>query len=288
MSKLQSNTLSLNQTNFVAGTKSTFTYRLPQPREFSSEDTISLQEISFYNSFFNIEESRLNNSFSLMWNANTSVQYDFTIEDSYLEISDINEFLKAQCLLNKLYMTEDATGKIIQFVTVETIISRYLAELKFYELPTAAQATTLGYSIPAGATWSLPSTAKTPQIIFSDNNFGTLLGFNPSQTIPTTPQSVYTQVISDNVPQIVPVTNILIGCNLINNNYTIPNTILSSVPINGAFGSLLFFQNSSANYSNIKASRFDTITITFYDQLNNELTMLDKSINILLNLKTTK
>ena len=41
MSKLQSNTLSLNQTNFVKDTNGTFTYRLPRPREFSSEDTVS-------------------------------------------------------------------------------------------------------------------------------------------------------------------------------------------------------------------------------------------------------
>jgi hypothetical protein len=286
MSKLRSNTLSFDRTHYVEGTKGTFTYRLPQPREYGSEDTISLQEISFYNSFFNIEAHRNNNKFSIIWNADTSVQYDFTIEDSYLEISDINEYLKAQCLINKLYMIETATGKTVQFVTCETIASRYIVEFKFYELPTSAQATTLGYTIPSGATWSFPTSAKTPQVVFANNEFGTLLGFNPSQTIPTTPQSSYTQILSDNVPQIVPVTNIKIGCNLINNEYTIPNTIMSSVPLNGAFLDLLFFQNSSAHYSNIKPSRYDEITIRFYDQLNNELSILDKNINILLNIKT--
>ena len=183
-------------------------------------------------------------------------------------------------------MVEDSTGKIIQFVTCETILSRYLVEFKFYELPTTSQATSLGYSIPAGGTWSSPSSAKSPQIIFQDNEFRTLLGFNKSQTIPLVPATSYTQIISDHVPQIIPVTNIQLGCNLINNDYTIPNSIMSSVPINGAFGSLLFFQNSSAHYSNIKPSRFDEITIKFYDQLNNELKLRDKNINILLNIKT--
>ena len=100
MSKLQSNTLILNQTNFVDNTNGTFTYRLPRPREVSSEDTVSLQEISFYNSFFNIEAFRNNNSFSLMWSANTSVRYNFTIEDSYNFCINDNFF---KCVMILLY-----------------------------------------------------------------------------------------------------------------------------------------------------------------------------------------
>lgn len=286
MSKLFSQTLSLNQTHYVEGTESTFTYKLPQSREFSPEDTVGFQEISFYNSFFNIESSRNNNQFKIIWNADTTTEYTITIDDSYLTIADLNELIKAKCLEHKLYLVEDATGKMINYITLGVIASQYKVEFKFYPLETSAQSTALGYSKPAGATWDFPTTPKTPQFEFLSNDFNNLLGFPKNTTYPTTVQSAQTQVVSPNIPQILTVTNVQLSCNLINNPYTIPQSILSSIPVNGDFGNLLYFQNASGNYSNIKGARYDQITVSFLDQLGKPLVFRDRNINILLNIKS--
>ena len=95
----------LNSTNQDPLQSNRFIYKFPSNAQFSKNDKVSLQGVSMYNSIFNIESSRANNKFSLMWNADTSVQYDFTILDGNYSVSDLNYQLQFFCVENGLYMT---------------------------------------------------------------------------------------------------------------------------------------------------------------------------------------
>ena len=173
----RSSTICLNSKHHVTDTVNTFEYKFPSPQSFLPTDTIALQEISIYNSFFNITESAKNNRFSIIWNANTAVQYDFIIPDSFLDVDGINAYLIQQMTLNKLYMINTATGDYVYYIAVVTNASQYACQFYISALPTSTLATSGGLTIPAGATWTFPTaTAKTPQIIFNDA-FGLLLGF---------------------------------------------------------------------------------------------------------------
>lgn len=279
----RSSTISINGTHLMIGSKNKFEYHFPTAQQFSTTDTISLQEISIYNSFFNITGRDKNNKFSIIWNANTTVQYDFTIPDSFLDVDGINAYLLQQMTLNKLYLIDDITGEFVYYITLTTNASQYASQFYITPLPTSAQATSLGLSIPSGATWTLPGTETTPQILFNDA-FGTLLGFTGA-TYPPAPENILYTKLSNITPQIVSITNVMIGCNFINNEYSLPNNLISAIPINGAIGSLLYFSNASANFSNIHSGTYSSCIISFYDQYGIPLEMKDTNINVLLNIK---
>ena len=259
-----SSSIAINSKNFLQGSTNKFIYNFPSPVKFQKGDTLTIQECSIYNQFFNITALNGNNTFSIRWNANTITQYNFVIPDSYLDVTDINAYIKQQCILNKLYMIETATGQYISFIELKTNPSRYATEFYMIPLPTSSQAASLGYTIPAGATWSYPVSSSVPQIIIT-TGFGKLIGFEAA-TYPSATQQTNYEVISQITPEIVIITNILIGCNLVNNPYSIPSNIVTAFPIASAFGSLLTYLNANASYCSIHDGFYHQIVIDFYDQ----------------------
>jgi hypothetical protein len=57
-----------------------------------------------------------------------------------------------------------SNGDIVYFVEILENASLYKIQLNLYAIPTAAQATTLSYTIPSGASWSSPTTSETPTL----------------------------------------------------------------------------------------------------------------------------
>ena len=157
-------TIIINSSHQDTSTTNRFVYRFPQNVKFQKGDTVALQSISMYNSIFNVEATRSNNVIQLIWNADTTVTYTFTIPDGNYSIAQLNYFLQQQCVLNKLYAT-NATGDYIYFIELLTNSTRYACQINSYCLPTSAQATGLGYVKPAGATWDWPSSAKNVQFV---------------------------------------------------------------------------------------------------------------------------
>lgn len=91
----------LNQTHFDSSSTNRFVYRFPSNMKFTKQ-TIALQSISMMNTFYNIEASRNNNQFSIIWNADTAVIYDFIIPDGYYTIAMLNGFIRKECKRHKL------------------------------------------------------------------------------------------------------------------------------------------------------------------------------------------
>jgi hypothetical protein len=168
-------TIIINTSNHVENTDNQYIYTFPSTVKFNDGDAIGVSSIALYNSTFNITSSRGNNTFTISWNANTTTTFNITIPDGYYSVENLNFFLHQQCILNNLYVTNSSSQNVY---FLEFIINppRYAVSLNAYPIPTAAQATTLGYTQPSGATWVYPATAKCPQITFG-TDFGALIGY---------------------------------------------------------------------------------------------------------------
>lgn len=270
-------TLILNSSNYVVGTTNTFIYSLPSSVNFK-KSKVGIATVAVYNSSFNITSQRGNNTVNLVWNANTNVSYTFTFPSGYYSINEINAFLQSKMYENNLYCLSGT--KVIYFFEIVQNSIRYSVQLNSYFLPTSANATTLGYTLPPGASWAFPTASQTPQLTFGAT-FGTLIGFGP-QTYPATIQTTSQSKVSETTPQISTVDSYILTCNLINSRYSIPQNVFFSLPLTGALGSLITYNASSLIMSDIAPNNYNQIVIKFYDQLFNVLQMNDFDICIQL------
>ena len=279
-----SKTVIINSKNYVANSNNTFNYVLPTDCVFESTSKVGLQAIYMYNSTFNISSRIGNNTFQIIWNANTTTTYNITIPDGYYSGSDLNYYIQSQFVANNLYMTSNNGTNFEYFTEILVNSIRYAFQINTYNLPTASQATTLGFSMPSGATWSLPTVSCSPQIILC-SGLGVLLGFNNALTYPflSTIGSDQTY-LSDSTPIISPVNSYLLTLNLINSNLSIPTNIFYSIPLNVSFGSLISIGNSNIIYNQISPGRYRNFSIQFLDQTYNPLYLNDTEVVIVLSI----
>ena len=273
-------TIILNSSNYVAGSGNKYVYVLPQSYKSSQNDAIGVASVSIYNSTFNITSLRSNNTITIYWNANTQTSFTLIIPDGYYSATDLNYQIQQFCILNNLYCT-NASGNYIYFIEIQQNAPRYALQLNLYYLPTAANATTLGYSKPSGASWSFPSGNYCPQVVVSQG-VGALLGLS-SGTYPSTSTTTSNQqFISTTTPVISPIDSYILTCNLINSPYTIPSNAFFTIPLNASLGQLVTVNPSQIVFNTIAPNVYSNITIMLYDQLFNPLVLNDKEMTLSL------
>ena len=248
-------TLSLNSGNIVRGTNnSQLQYNFPSGSIVLKEgDQIALSSISMYNSVFNFTAALQNNSFTYYWIDGTANVV--TITDSFLDVDGLNDYLHQTMLTNKHYLIENATGNFVWFLTFQVNVSVYKIEISCFPMTLATYVTTgtsPPYSRPSGATWLMPTVNTiTPYIFIPATNIRTTLGFpsglyfsgtagtgsneplitgTPPNQVQNSPKTSITVLSSSNVPQITSLTSYLLTCTLVNNNFSIPNTLVAAFP----------------------------------------------------------
>lgn len=272
-------TIILNSTNYVAGSGNEFVYRFPSSVKFAEGDQIGLQSIAIYNSTFNVSSSLGNNSITLVWNASSPVSYTFTIPDGYYSVPQLNYFLQQKMVENKLYVV-NSSSQNVYFAEIVVNEPRYAVSINLYPIPTSAEATTLGYTQPSGATWSYPAAGACPQLTLS-SGFGSLLGFEAG-TYPTlATESTTQQFISTQTPKLNVVDSYILTCSLIHNNYSIPSDAFYQVPLNAGLGELITIQNEIV-FNDIASNTYLQISIKFFDQLFNKLVLNDTQLTMSL------
>lgn len=191
--------LLLNSSHYKGN--STFSIKLSSQLKAPDEvQAVSVSNISFYNSTFNITSSYGNNKIVLSW---LGTNYNITFPDGYYSANDISSFIQDFCVKNTLYMIDSATLKYVYFLELVTNSVRYAIQVNIYPIPTSAQATTLGYTQPSGATWSFPATASTPQMVIN-SAFGSLIG-QEAGTYPSSVQTTPQNILPTKTPVISPV-----------------------------------------------------------------------------------
>jgi hypothetical protein len=258
----------------------TFSYRFPHPINMKKGCKLSLFSYSGYNSTFNISKALGNNTYTVTW-LNLPAQ-TFTMPDGYYSLSDINNNIQFNLLSNLLYFKTSA-GPVYP-ISVQQNSVQYSSQINIAYIPTASQATSLGYSVPSGASWSFPSSAQTPQLTICAG-LQSILGFQGGQSVfPQTVQSSTQQFLSTNLPILSPTYTYIMTCNMINSNFSNVPTLFQQIPINVSYGSLLNFINPQPQQIDIREGFYSSLDLQFWNQNMAPLQFKDYEMTITLNI----
>jgi len=288
-------TLILNQNNIVQGSgNSTFQYDFPLGGINFVDELIAVQQVSFYNSVFNITAANQNNTFGYVWVDGTAVS--IMMPDSYLELADINAFMLSTMIARGHYMLT-STNQNVFFLEILVNASRYADQVNSFPIDTAI-ASANSWTLPVGATWVLPNTPICPIFVVPPTKFQQIIGYKagnyPSAVITgvppaqvETPAYLTTQsFLSSSAPQIIPQPSYLGACSLVNNRLAIPSQLVYSVSPQGVpFGSLYVNQIADLAFNKIENGNYTNFTFRFVDSLGSAIIFQDPNFLILLVLK---
>jgi hypothetical protein len=287
-------TLILNQENIVSGTgNSVLQYNFPQGGINFVDEFIAVQQVSFYQSVFNITQANNNNQFAYTWIDNTS--YTITIPDGYYELVAIYAYFRDVMTANTHYLLSGANYVyLIQLVVNPT---KYADQVNCFPISVAI-ASSNSWTVPPGATWVLPNNIIVPIFTVLNNNFTKIIGFNagnyPVSTISGVPPSqiqtpafTSTQVfLSTTAPQIIPQPSYLCLCSLVNNRLSIPSQLIYSItPANTTVGSIYTLQVSDMAFNKIENGNYVNFRFTFVDDLGKAIIFQDPNMLLLLVIK---
>lgn len=260
-----------------------YTFKFGKTVDFAKGSKVGLVNCSMYNSTANISNAFGNNQMSITWIDGTVLS--ITLPNGYYAYSDLQNNIQDYLNKNNWYYTQNNVA--MYAFQIDENIPLYKAQLNINPVPSAAQATSLGLTLPTGATWTWPENPITPQITFN-TGLGQIMGFVNNLTFPRGgPVANVYAVTSDVFPIISPVYMYILSLNILNNNLnTANNQIFTSVPLNNSFGGLVTFGNgSNPQMVNIYPSRYTQITVRFLDQNLNPVTLIDPELSLLLILK---
>jgi hypothetical protein len=276
-------TLILNSGNIVPNTNnSELVYAFPAGSiTIKESQQIALATLQMYYSTFNITALNNNNTYQYVWVDGTIV--NVLMPDGFYTLDDITNFLQFTMIGNGHYLVSGSNFVyLLNWITNPTY---YTIELQVFPIDTTI-ATANSWTLPASPTWAIPTAqAISPMINILNNNFTKVVGFQTgyypqgspsyaqaviSGTPPTqtqTPSFLTQQAYqSTTAPQITPLSSYVLTCNLINNNYSVPNNLLYSFAPQGAFGSQFTIQPNFPAYINVNPGQYQFITLKLLDQ----------------------
>jgi len=284
--------ITLNQSNVVDPTRpNVLNYAFPTDSVFNTHDKIALQGLSCYYALYNISAQLGNNLMTYTWQTqvagvNSTITVPLTIPDGMYDITQINDFLQYSMINNNHYLIDTVTGNFVFYLEVVSNLQYYKFQINAYPIPSVLPA---GYVQPVGAPL-LPAIPQSPSLQFNTQKLADQLGFAPSPvTYPTNPSFVTTSDLSITIPQITISNNILVRCNICQNDFTTGITdVLYSFTPNSGFATLLDLPVDDMVPVAIKPGHYQSLRIEFVDQFYNPLALLDPNILLTLVIWTSK
>jgi hypothetical protein len=314
--------LTINSSNLVNnGFNNTYQYNFINGAVNIPEgSTMSVSQITIPYSWRNISARLGNNtySYSMPNGASGTTTYgSYTIPDGFYTVSQLNTLIHQQFNANGHYWyLHNSTGinnnTYVYPLSITSNVSAYTNTITAYNIPlTGSIVQVIGAGYVAGdgnngsTLWSgtyptggVTFTGRCCQITFSGTNqsatttfLGNVLGFTPA-SYPTTATGLTALTSSSNgntltsvpsYPALGSVVNgVIVRCNMVDNNISSPSDILTSLPIDVAYGSNLNYQPINDNKVKIRSGKYNNVTVYFADQNNNNLLMLDPNVLITL------
>jgi len=269
-------TLILNSSNIVQGTNnSVLEYEFAGGNiNLKKGQKVALASLQMYYSTFNITSANNNNSFSYKWVNGTT--YTVTIPDGFYDVPALNNYLHFVMVQNKHYLVS-STGDYVYLITLGINSSRYSCEVNCFGISVAVAAANT-WTLPAGATWVLPTNFIVPELVVGTNNFGLVIGFSagsyPNAVIAGVPPAqtqtpAYTtdqQFLSSFTPQVTPVSSFILTCSLINNNYAVPNNLIYSFSPQGTIGEQFTIAPNQYVFIDCLPAQYSRFQVSFIDQ----------------------
>lgn len=271
----------INSSNLVPNQfNNRFSYSFPSGSVQFSGSRLCVNSINMYYSWFNISAAEDNNEFKIVHPTFAgSTTLTITMSDGFYNVAQINAYLQSQLILAGLYLVNGAGDNVYYCSFTENSVF-YAVQYDSYEVPLALPG---GYSNPGGMTF--PAAPSRPQLTVLSNGFSDTIGFTPG-TYPTAILGTDYSKLSDITPQLSPVQSVILLCNLLNNKYSNPTTILYSFTSgNTPFGNIISSEPSEFSYVSIQDGSYNSFEIQFVDQNLNDITLQDTNITVMLNIK---
>jgi hypothetical protein len=128
----------------------------------------------------------------------------------------------------------------------------------------------------------MPPSSTSPRLIIQDKAFRDIIGF-PAGTAASNfgNPDVFTKS-STSIPQVSPLSSYLLKCSLVNNNYSIPNSLIYSFPPAGNFGAQFIVAPNQMSFINCQVGYYNNLIVTITDQNDRGVVLLDPNMTILL------
>jgi hypothetical protein len=285
-------TLILNSSDIVEGTNnSILSYEFAGGNiNLKKGQKVALANLQMYYSTFNITAANRNNTYTYTWVDGTIVTV--TMPDGFYDIDALNNYLHFTMVQNKHYLVA-ASGDFVYFITLGINPSRYSCEINCFGMSVALAATNT-WTLPAGATWVIPTNFIIPEINIGTNNFRLVIGFAtgdyPNTVIAGAPPAqtqtpAYTtdqQFLSSSVPQVTPVSSFILTCSLVNNNYAVPNNLLYSFSPQGNIGEQFTIAPNQYVFIDVLPAQYNRFQVSFIDQNFRPVSIQDPNMIIQL------
>ena len=292
--------LILNSSNNVNSTLNTqFKYSFLSGNFHAKDMEMCVSAVSIPYAFFNVSTYYNNQSFSVLFPTSAGTYtLSITLPSGFYQVSDIQNYIQNQCLLNGLYLVNKTTNQNVFFFNITVNTTFYTTQIVCSQVPSQATYSTL-YTLPSSGQWSgtgLPAslTTQVPQLVLPTiGGINTLIGW-PAGTFPSVPtqSSAYTQTGSGAQtslgisPTIAPIgstiNSIIIRCSFLKNNVTIPSDILDGFPINVQFGSNISYIPTFQKWIPVNDGVYSNFLLSFVDQNLNTIYSNDPNIAVTL------
>jgi len=295
-------TLVLNNTNTIGNFNSQFRYNFVGGG-FSvppnSEICVTQAVVPF--SWFNCSQPVYSNAtFTYTWYYGSGLSRNYTVvfpPGNYSTV-DFNYYLEQYFISQNQYFTNASTGQNLYFISLISNQTYYTNQFIFSPIPTSLPT---GYSEPpAGFNYNnstaygycVPGFSYTPRINIPSYTgiygWGSLIGYLGG-TYPSTLQTVSYNSLGNTIPNINPVSSVIMTCDLCKNDCTTPNNIIDSFsPANTAFGYNINYSSNFEKYVSLDAGCFSSLTISLLSPTFNQIVANDNNVMIQLTIKLGK
>jgi len=312
--------IALNSTNVIGLGNNTYKFNFVNGFTVPEGSTISISQVTMPYSWFNITKVLGNNTFQYIMPTSgaTTVTRTITLADGFYDINALNQALWADLKSQNYYFyntistitpstTSTAYPTILYPISFSTNYNGYNNAITFQYIPISAPNVVTQFG--TGWLWALgtfPTNANTPQIIITGSPsstttlFGNVIGFQAQTTSVQTYLAV-APTVTNSIPYIIygnslsasppfpplatTINSVIIRCNLVENNISMPSDLMDFFPISSTFGSNIFYLPIADNATKLRAGKHQSLIISFCDQNFNPIIALDPNvlISILIN-----
>ena len=265
-------TIVLKSSNITdPNTNAVFKYDFPNSVNLIDHE-VALISASMYYSWNNISTILENRTFQYQYinGSNVTKTVTVTLDEGLYEISDINKALQFSMIAEGLYLTDDATDENVYYAEFVINTVRNSVDINTYDIPASLPS---GFSEPTN--WvGYASTINHPNLIIPakfNEIIGYEAGFSTGFSTGITEIVSFSSTVSPNVN---PNSSILVDLDCIDNKFSNPTGIISTIVPSVSVGGLINVQPSELVFSPIRNGVYNSITC----RLLNKDTLLPQKI----------
>jgi hypothetical protein len=252
-------------------TNAVFKYDFPNSINLVDHE-VALISASMYYSWNNISTILENRTFQYQYvdGLNVTQTVTVTLDEGLYEISDINKALQFSMIDEGLYLIDNTSNENIYYMEFVINTVRNSVDINTYAVPTSHPG---GFTAPSN--WpGYPSVTYNPNLIIPAK-FNQIIGYAAGfQTGFNTGVNTTLSFSSSVSPNVNPNSSVLVDLDCIDNHFSNPTGIISTIVPNVGVGSLISVLPSELVFSPIRNGVYNSLTL----RLLNKDTLLPQKI----------